>query len=236
MIQTSINKSYGKPRHRNFDSQPNDECKNHNRNSTCSNCGRQHEAKSFPAYGKECHKLGHFAKFCRSTQKVCQTRPIREVEYDSDLSAHGIDTVNTKTTSSPADTIQEQTPNEHASLTINHKTLRLKPDSGAETNILTKTKHQRTSKMRQSNAKLTAYGGHSIPVIGKCYLRSQYKTVSKVIEFHIVENGKSLLGCNDCKNMNLITFHNVDQLGSGKLSDKAPSSGNTVSRLDSADF
>jgi hypothetical protein len=90
--------------------------------------------------------------------------------------------------------------------------------------------------MRQSNAKLTAYGGHSIPVIGKCYLRSQYKTVSKVIEFHIVENGKSLLGCNDCKNMNLITFHNVDQLGSGKLSDKAPSSGNTVSRLDSADF
>ena len=138
------------------------------------------------------------------------------------------------------ETIQEQTPNKHACLPINHKTLQLKLDSGAETNILTKAdfdkvvpKRQRISKIRQSNAKLTAYGGHSIPVIGKCYLRSQYKTVSKVIEFHIVENGKSLLGCNDCKNMNLITFHNVDQLRSGKLSDKAPSSGNTVSGLDS---
>ena len=194
----ALNKSYGKPRHGNFDSQHNDERKNHNRSSTCGNCGRRHEAKSCPAYGKECHK--------------CH-----------------IDTVNTTTTSSPVETIQEQTPNQHASLTINHKTLRLKLDSGAETNILTKAdfdkvvpKRQRISKMRQSNAKLTAYGGHSIPVIGKCYLRSQYKTVSKVIEFQIVENGKSLLGCNDCKNMNLITFHNVDQLRSGKLSDKAP--------------
>jgi hypothetical protein len=35
----ALNKSYGKPRHGNFDSQHNNERKNHNRSSTCGNCG-----------------------------------------------------------------------------------------------------------------------------------------------------------------------------------------------------
>ena len=37
----ALNKSYGKQRHGNFDSQHNDERKSHNRSSTCGNCGRR---------------------------------------------------------------------------------------------------------------------------------------------------------------------------------------------------
>ena len=42
----------------------------------------------------------------------------------------------------------------------------------------------------------------------------------QVIEFHVVENGKSLLRCTSCKSLKSVTFHNVDQLHSAATSDK----------------
>ena len=110
---------------------------------------------------------------------------------------------------------------EHAYLKINNKTIRVKLDSVAETNVLSKKdyetitpKRQRFSKLKLSTAKLTAFGGHNIPVIGKCYLKCQYKGTTQVLEFQVVENGKSLLGCANCKSMKLVIFHNVYQLRS----------------------
>ena len=97
--------------------------------------------------------------------------------------------------------------------------MRLKLDSGAETNILTHhdflkviPKRQRNNKLKRSTAKLTAFGGHNIPVLGKCYLRCQYKNVTQIVEFHVVESGTSLLSCTNCKSMKIISFHNVNQL------------------------
>ena len=117
----------------------------------CGNCGRQHELKSCPAYGKKCnncHKLGHFAKFCRSSKHRTdhsRRKPVREIEYDhydSEASIHGIDEVRSASTQTAPNEnvkpIDAVTHNEHASLKINNKTLKIKLESGAETNILTK--------------------------------------------------------------------------------------------------
>ena len=133
------------------------------------------------------------------------------------------------------------TKNEHASITFNNnKTLSFKLDTGAETNILTKAdfckilpKRQRTSKLRPSTAKLTAYGGHAIPILGKCYLQCKYKSSKQVIEFHVVEHGKSLLGCTSCKSLKLVTFHNVDQLHSAATNDTERRPDCSLSKLDS---
>ena len=120
---------------------------------------------------------------------------------------------------------------EHPSLKINNTKICIKLDSGAETNVLTKKyfetavpKRQRRSKLKTSAAKLTGFGSHNIPVIGKCYLRCQYKGESEVLEFQVVETGKSLLGCTNCKSMTLITFHNVDQLRTYPINDASPQS------------
>jgi hypothetical protein len=43
-------------------------------------------------------------------------------------------------------------------------------------------------------------------------LQCEHKSTKQVLEFHVVEQGKSLLGCTSCKNMNLPTFDNVDYL------------------------
>ena len=108
------------------------------------NCGRQHAAKSCPAYGKSSnnrHKLGHFAKFCRSTNRQRQRKPIRDLEYEENQYEHedGIDTVETTSTSienksvaSANTNVHEMTKNEHASITFkNNKTLSFKLDTGA---------------------------------------------------------------------------------------------------------
>ena len=54
----------------------------------CRNCGRKHEARKCPAYGKECYKCQkkiHFAKMCRSESKQRQVpnKRVREIAADS---------------------------------------------------------------------------------------------------------------------------------------------------------
>ena len=77
---------------------------NHAPKYNCNNCGQQHAAKSCPAYGKSCnncHKLGHFAKLCRSTNRQRQRKPIRDLEYEENQYEHEhcIDTIETTSTS-----------------------------------------------------------------------------------------------------------------------------------------
>ncbi|CAB4024811.1 retrotransposon-like family member retr-1, partial [Paramuricea clavata] len=163
-------------KHRNFRNHNNKPENGKPPNKSCGNCGRVHEPKSCPAYGKKCNncqKLGHFAKLCRSQAKNPK-KSVHDVDYESDSSTHGIDMAKTAVTSDNDE--------EHASLKINNTTIRIKLDSGAETNVLTKKdfeaavpKRQRRSKLKTGAAKLTAFGGHNIPIIGKCYLKCQYK-------------------------------------------------------------
>ena len=81
-------------------------------------------------------------------------------------------------------------------------------------------KRQRPTKLKPSNAKLKAFGGHPIPVLGKHFLRCVYQGLTHVYEFHVVETGTSLLGCTSCKRMRLVTFNNIEQISNemGSLS------------------
>ena len=121
---------------------------------------------------------------------------MNDIEVDSDVSEHGIDTVQKHT-------MQE---NEHATLKSNNTSVQLKLYSGTETNILTHhdflkviPERQLNTKLERTTAKLTAFGGDNIPVLGKCYLCCQYNNVTQIFEFHVVESGTSLLGCTNCK-------------------------------------
>ncbi len=60
----------------------------------------------------------------------------RHLEIDSDTSDHGIDEVR------GIGSAHSTATNEHATLQINNKSIRLKLDSGAETNILTKSDYE----------------------------------------------------------------------------------------------
>jgi hypothetical protein len=60
----------------------------------CGNCGTVHEPRQCPAYGKECgkcHKMGHFAKWCRGGR--CRSRN-RQPTGRSNVTAHAVDADN----------------------------------------------------------------------------------------------------------------------------------------------
>jgi len=128
------------------------------------------------------------------------------LEYESDQSEHGLDelTINTVRANSE----------EHALIKLSNVSIKLKLDSGAEANVLIKQdfdrivpKHQRQCELKPTSAKLTAFGGHSIPILGVCFFKSEYKGITHVLRFHVVTEGKSLLGCEDCKALKLVSFH-----------------------------
>jgi len=164
----------------------------------CGNCGSHHRPYSCPAYGKacdNCSKLGHFAKYCRSSQQQRRQpenhRPrIHEVEYndpfESDYendSDHGVDQITIDSVNGNSDHNEQYT-----SINIGKKQLRIKLDTGAETSVLTKEdfynvvpRKYRRAKLQTSHARLTAFGGHAIPVIGQCSLICQAKEVNQII-------------------------------------------------------
>ena len=68
-------------------------------------------------------------------------------------------------------------------------------------------KRQRQTKLRSSSLKLTAFGGHGIPVIGKCTLKCLVNGTSQILKFQVVKKGNSLLVCEDCKKLKLVTIN-----------------------------
>ena len=136
---------------------------------SCGNYGRLHLPRQCPAYGKTCLSCGkgggHYAKLCRSTNKSRsnpnQQSKIRQLEVDGNTSDHAIDEVNSDLNSSI---------NEHARPPFKDKAVRLRCRS-------------RVGLRKPCNAKLTAFGGHSISVLGKGYLRCAHRAWTEVVEF-----------------------------------------------------
>ena len=136
--------------------------------SSCRDCGHTHEPKKCPAFNKACNKckkLGHFGKFCRSQKQP--SKFMHEVtEHESDLSDsssdYGIGVTNCDS--------MESANEEFVTLLI--KSVSLKLDSGAETNILTLAdfnkvvpKRQRASKLKNATEKLTTFGGNEYQLL-----------------------------------------------------------------------
>ena len=174
---------------------------------SCKSCGAKHALRKCPAFGKicsKCNKRNHFAK-------CCWTKDVQDVQESDDESSFGeIDII-------IIDRVEKST--ETTKIQINGHLMDIKIDSGAEANLLSSQdfqkvvpKSQQTAKLKPPKERLTAYGGHVIPVLGKCFLRCQnMKGQEEILEFHVVNEHKSLLGCESSKKLEFITF-NVDQV------------------------
>ena len=109
--------------------------KTSDRKNSCRNSGHIHEPKKCPAFNKACNKckrLGYFGKFCESQKQ--SSKFMHEVtKHESDWSDYSSDY---RTGVINCDSV-ESANKEFATLLINHKSVSLKLDSGAEINILT---------------------------------------------------------------------------------------------------
>lgn len=149
--------------------------------SACKRCGRRHEPRQCPAYGKECnrcHKMNHYAKFCKSNNidiinvdENGDSLFIGRVENNNNINALGwLETIK----------INKQ-----------HK-LEVKLDTGAQCNVISDRKLRKLKIDRkyfqEIKPALTAYGGRKLKVLGKCKLLCEFANRPRSpLEFVVVE-------------------------------------------------
>ncbi|XP_061193379.1 uncharacterized protein K02A2.6-like [Saccostrea echinata] len=179
--------------------------------SKCGKCGKSHEPRNCPAFGKQCYKCqkkNHFSKMCRNTMHrkphEFKKRSVNMVNNQDSDSEYSVDTVAMENSK------REWT----AHLKIGNKSLRMKMDTEAQVNVMSKKTFDSISSgkinLTKSKAKLLSYSGHKIKPCGKAVLTGAYKGKFYNLDFHVVNDDVStVLGLNSCVEMNLIARVNT---------------------------
>uniref|UniRef100_A0A1I8JGD9 CCHC-type domain-containing protein n=1 Tax=Macrostomum lignano TaxID=282301 RepID=A0A1I8JGD9_9PLAT len=149
---------------------------------SCGYCGSAAHVggQTCPAKGqkcKSCGKRGHFARVCRSGNRVRQLQD----EYS-------ICTVSTAAAAS-----------KHCEVLLNGRPVKLLVDSGSRVSIITKTTYNRLLSnvpLQASSRKLVAFNGSKIGVLGDILTSVQLKDkVVPYVNLSVVNTGSDILGC-----------------------------------------
>ncbi len=183
----------------------------------CKYRGTLHKRRKCPAYGKtclKCKKLNHFASVCLSTQKrIDLTQAHSQLQYESDSDDFFIGMIDQ--TEKNDNTFEENTNVSNVkerdwfiSLKSNGSQIRYKMDTGAQANVLPLSIYNQLNikpTLTETNVKLSAYNGESIPAVGQCELNLKNKNENYQVTF-IVTDSKSppLLGLQTCQQLNII--------------------------------
>ena len=188
----------------------------------CKYWGRTHIRRACPAFHQtcnECHKKGHFANVCMSTNKQLnyldnQNTPLTTAEETLDEGNFFIsaifDTSNgVINNNQQINTIGEET-NAEWSVTVNNSGTNIcyKIDSGAQVNVPPENEIetlQRKPRITKSTVTLSAYNGSNIPVKGQCTLDIHHRGKNVPLLFIVADtNSPPIIGLNSSKQLNLI--------------------------------
>uniref|UniRef100_A0A8D9F9I1 Peptidase A2 domain-containing protein n=1 Tax=Cacopsylla melanoneura TaxID=428564 RepID=A0A8D9F9I1_9HEMI len=96
--------------------------------------------------------------------------------------------------------------------TFKHGKILFKLDSGADCNVLPRSyvdliSSKLIKKMKPSNVRLQAYGGHNLEIIGKVDIKIKNKDQTHCITFHVMNNSRGvipILGKDACVQLGLV--------------------------------
>ena len=167
------------------------------RDQKCKRCLRNHPPKKCPAFGKECLKCGgknHFAKACftkDNSSKLHTVQPHEGPEIENLF-------------------LEEIAKNSRAELThtlkVNGELISFKLDTGAQCNVIPLEVYKSLKpqpELKQSDTKLTAYGGSRIPTVGTCKVNIEHDSQNLSDDFYVVDfaTAKPLLGLQTCQRL-----------------------------------
>ncbi|XP_057184972.1 uncharacterized protein K02A2.6-like [Triplophysa rosa] len=181
----------------------------------CKRCGKRHQPKQCPAYGKACAKCGgqnHFAKQCFSKGKQHGSGHVHTVEETALSDTFFVGMVE------QIDSFQRSSENTEVNrvvkekwieaLEINGLKVSIKLDTGAKANLISE---QDIREMRikphinQKTVQLKAYNGHLIETKGTCKLKVKVKNREYHLMFVVVPDGHdSVLGDTACEDLGLV--------------------------------
>ena len=182
----------------------------------CWNCGQTHEyhkRELCPAFGKTCHKCqkpNHFASRCRSKTKTTQrfVRAIGNDELDDEVFPMDVSAV--QLDDSQLVTLKLDSGNY----------LRFQVDTGAQCNVIPLSLYKKATRdyklehLTPADMKITAYGGNTLPVVGRALVRVwrgdfRCKLDCKLVN---VNNIRPLLGRKACIGMKIISYLDNDDI------------------------
>ena len=175
--------------------------------SPCKNCGLQHPKRQCPAFGKQCRnckKLNHFAKCCRSAKRKVESVEQSENSPKSDLMFVGAINHSNKTEMGADEC--------YTTLDIEGHSVKFKVDTGSQVNILPSSVYRQLNvrhKLAKPTTRLTSYSGEDLKVQGHTSLRSR----DRLIDFYIVETTQNpILGLQTSQELGIVKIVlNVDR-------------------------
>ena len=199
---------------------------------TCGNCGgafpHKNGRESCPARGKECAscgKIGHFAKWCRSTPRyssrpAAREKPVHHVSHTTPQEAYLDDSDDDHCFNLNSVTSTNTQP--ETKILIGNTRVKVLIDSGVPVNILNKNifdiikARDDNIDLLSTNAKIRAYGAEN-----PLDLAGEFQTVtatetgkSALATFYVTSgNAKCILGCESSTQLGLLTLNvnNVTQ-------------------------
>ena len=223
----------------------------------CKYCIRTHPPRSCPAYGKVCKicsKTNHFAAVCQSRNKTAHSIDANvtsnSVDNDDTSTEYFIksDNLNVDTVDSNSNVVyvdgfclepevncvgSQNTSSEWLiNMTVGSKVLIAKVDTGAQANVISDSELKRVSPhsiIRPSLIKLTAYSGHTLPILGVAEVEIEYNQLKRKVSFHVLGEemkARTLIGLPSIKQLGLLdgmgSISHVSSKQSGDDTGKCP--------------
>ncbi|XP_030745261.1 uncharacterized protein K02A2.6-like [Sitophilus oryzae] len=182
---------------------------------SCKSCGKKHEKRRCPAFGRKCNKCrryGHFEKMCRSTMMVKELQESKEEEEDEELLVSVVTVSEVKSESEWIETLE-----------FGKQNIRFKVDTGSQVNlipqhILKSIKNQDIA-WQKTKLVLETYGGFKITPIGVVKLKCKFRDKDYTIQFVVVKDkSMPILSLQSSMTMNILKKINEVNLGLDKNS------------------
>lgn len=181
----------------------------------CKNCGRCHEKKNCPAFGKVCHKCkkkNHFARFCMSQKSELTSKHTENKNKVQQLSNMDSDVY--FRLDSAIDQSSES--DWYESIKIKNKQIKFKLDTGARCNVLPKRFCENLNvKLSPSPSKfIISYNNQRNPIVGEFTEKVTVESTgtSQQLTFIVVDiDSNPVLGKKSCVELNLIKrVHSIE--------------------------
>ncbi|XP_070378979.1 uncharacterized protein [Dermacentor albipictus] len=168
----------------------------------CFKCGRTHQPRDCPAYGRTCRKCqrrNHFAICCRATKLVGEIQ-----DHEDDFS---VLEVSTRAVISERDWMVQ--------MNVNNVSVELKVDTVSQVNLMPVGIYKRmrpSPEMKQSSVVLHSYGGDTIKHLGVIQTEVTLGDRTVPLEFFVVRKGRAILRLQATERLGLLSrVHSVSQ-------------------------
>lgn len=155
----------------------------------CKYCGKTHQIRQCPAFGKKCNscgKLNHFSNMCNNAKKT-----INQLSQD-DADSHNLMYINSSNASVHSISVKTET------LKIQGNLVQMQVDTGASVSIISSYMWNKLGKpmLTKSHKVLEAYDGHTMKVLGELHTTVETGEKYSLIKLIVVNAEKpfGLLG------------------------------------------